>query len=114
MELNKSFLIFLFPFSQEPIDLMETLDIIGNLFKDESGVTIKQNCHAARHCILGLIGSDHNILAYDLVQQMVGLYDCSYWLVKVSHDLSQLNIWSYICKQPVNYILQECCFFHIK
>ncbi|XP_066917148.1 huntingtin-like isoform X4 [Clytia hemisphaerica] len=69
-------------YETEPIDLMDALDIIGDLFKDESAVTIKQNCHAARHCILGLLGSDHNILAYDLVQQMIGLYDCSYWLVK--------------------------------
>ena len=60
------------------------LGIIIKLFKDESAVTIKQNCHAARHCINGLIESEYNIYAYDLVWHMVALANCSYWLVKVS------------------------------
>ena len=66
------------------LDILGLLDIIIKMFKDESAVAIKQNCHAAKYCILGLTASDYNIYAYELVRQLLSLQNCSYWLIKVS------------------------------
>lgn len=65
-----------------PVSLLDLVPLMQKTLKDESSVTCKMACSAARHCIMTLCNSTLSELGLQLVVNLLALRDSSYWLVR--------------------------------
>ncbi|XP_063075686.1 huntingtin isoform X3 [Engraulis encrasicolus] len=65
-----------------PISLVDLVPLLQRGLRDESSVTCKMACGAVRHCIMALSSSTFSELGLQLLIDLLGLRDCSYWLVR--------------------------------
>ncbi|XP_064440241.1 huntingtin isoform X5 [Mirounga angustirostris] len=62
--------------------LVDCIPLLQKTLKDESSVTCKLACTAARHCVMSLCSSSYSELGLQLITDMLTLRDSSYWLVR--------------------------------
>jgi len=62
--------------------LADCIPLLQKTLKDDSSVTCKLACTAARHCVMSLCGSSYSDLGLQLITDMLTLRDSSYWLVR--------------------------------
>ncbi|XP_019513502.1 PREDICTED: huntingtin isoform X6 [Hipposideros armiger] len=62
--------------------LADCIPLLQKTLKDESSVTCKLACTAVRHCVMSLCSSSYSELGLQLITDLLGLRNSSYWLVR--------------------------------